>query len=223
MAKKTRSKVKVSQSLPFPFSFQTELSQPQKLAWVAYQKQDLLFLLGPAGVGKTHIAVSFAIFDLLNKDVARNKIVITRPIVESGESLGYLPGTFEEKVNPYMMPIYDCLHRITGPEGKHKEKVMNSLEVCPLAYMRGRSFSNSIFIFDEAQNASKDQLKLAISRLGENSKMIITGDPDQSDLPDCVLDDVATKIMSIQGVGAVKFKESAIMRHPLVGKILKKI
>lgn len=199
------------------------LHPSQELAWRQYQRHDLLFLLGPAGTGKTHIATGFGIHDILQKK--KKRIVVTRPVVESGESLGYLPGDFSEKILPYMMPIYDCINKITGRNSTDQERVRAALEVVPLAYMRGRTFDDAVFILDEAQNCSYEQIKLAISRLGFNSKMIITGDPDQSDLPGSTvaLEDIAVKIAPLTGVAVMRFRETEIVRHSLVSRILKKL
>lgn len=198
------------------------LNADQKLAWVAFEGNDVLFLLGPAGTGKTFLATAFAIRDIIDKK--RKRIILTRPIVESGESLGYLPGTFEEKVNPYMMPIFDCLGKLVGYDGPGREKIDRSLEIAPLAYLRGRSFDNSVCIFDEAQNATMTQLKLFLTRFGENSKVIITGDPMQSDLPGKVaLIEVVQKLKRVQGIGVLEFSNASIVRHPLVGKILESL
>jgi len=175
--KKKETPKQVSVAREFHLDF---LNPAQELAWRAYSRHDLLFLLGPAGSGKTHLAAGFAINDILRNN--KKRIIITRPVVESGESLGYLPGDFNDKVLPYMMPIYDCVDKITGQDSQNKEKIRDVLEIVPLAYMRGRTFDNAVFILDEAQNCTYDQIKLAISRLGFSSKMIITGDPDQSDL-----------------------------------------
>lgn len=198
------------------------LNTAQKLAWQAFQQHDVLFLIGPAGTGKTFLATAFAVKSFLAKECS--KIVITRPIVEAGESLGYLPGDFEEKVNPYMMPMYDCMDKLLGREGVHREKVLHGTEVAPIAYMRGRTFDNSVCIFDEAQNASLKQLKLFLTRFGENSKIIITGDPSQSDLPGPVaLSEVVRKLSEIVGVGIVEFKSNSIVRHPMVAQIVEKL
>lgn len=199
------------------------LHPSQELSWRAYQEHDILFLLGPAGTGKSHLATGFAIHDLLQKK--KSKVVITRPVVESGESLGYLPGDFNEKILPYMLPIFDCITKIAGNEGVNREKVRSALEVAPLAYMRGRTFNDAVFILDEAQNCTFDQLKLAITRLGFDSKMIITGDPEQSDLPtrDVALEDVVGRIGEVKGVGVIRFTEADIVRHPLISRILKKL
>lgn len=197
----------------------------QKLAWNIYQQHDIIFLLGAAGTGKTWLATAFAVSEILNK--TKNKIVLTRPVVEAGESLGYLPGTFDEKINPYMRPLWDCLEKICGPTNEHnrnREMVNKSYEIAPLAYMRGCTFDNSVCILDESQNCTRSQLKLFLTRMGDNSKMIITGDPKQSDLggiPDLV--DVVYRLESVCGVGVVYFNEECIVRHPLVGEVLKRL
>jgi len=198
------------------------LNSAQKLAWAAFQQHDVLFLLGPAGTGKTFLATAFAIKSLLGRET--EKIIMTRPIVESGESLGYLPGDFYEKVNPYMMPIYDCINKLVGIEGTTKEKIMSRTEVAPLAYMRGRTFDNSVCLFDEAQNATMSQLKLFLSRFGENSKLVITGDPKQSDIGRrSALAEVVRRLSDVAGIGVVEFKNNSIVRHPLIGAILDKL
>jgi phosphate starvation-inducible PhoH-like protein len=199
------------------------LNAAQKLAWSAFQQHDVLFLLGPAGTGKTFLGVAFAIQQLLAKQVS--KIVLTRPIVESGESLGYLPGDFEEKVNPYMMPMFDCMDKLIGREGNpQRDKIKEACEIAPLAYMRGRTFDDSICIFDEAQNASLTQLKLFLTRFGQNSKLIITGDPKQSDLRGPVaLSHVVERLEGVPRIGIVEFKANSIVRHKLIGDILERL
>jgi phosphate starvation-inducible PhoH-like protein len=197
------------------------LTETQKQAWEAYQENDVLFLAGPAGTGKTFLAVAFAIRDILKKQ--RQHIILTRPIVEAGESLGYLPGDFTEKVNPYMIPLYDCYHSLC-PGATMKNKVIEqAFEVAPIAYMRGRTFNNSVCIFDEAQNATVAQLKLFLTRFGQNSKIIITGDPLQSDLRDrSGLSTVIDKLHDLPGVAIVEFSQSDVVRHPLVSSILER-
>lgn len=204
-------------------SFHMEfLNSAQKMAWAAFEQHDVLFLLGPAGVGKSHLAVAFAISQILSKK--KDRIILTRPIVESGESLGFLPGTFEEKVNPYMLPLYDCIGKLAGWEGPEREKIDRSMEIAPLAYLRGRTFDDAVCIFDEAQNASYMQLKLFLTRFGENSKIIITGDPSQSDLRgEVALSGVVDKLKDEPGIGIVEFNNSNIVRHPLVGRILERL
>ena len=198
------------------------LTPAQKLAWNLYQQHDIIFLLGPAGTGKSHLAVAFALQDLFAG--TKRNIVITRPIVEAGENLGFLPGTLDEKVDPYMMPLFDCLSKMVGKVGSQRQFVEERLEVAPLAYMRGRTFERSVCILDEAQNCSMAQLTLFLTRLGDDSKMIITGDPDQSDLYEKTpLMDMVDMLSTIQGIGVVEFPEKYIVRHPLVSKILKKL
>lgn len=205
-------------------SFHVEFLNPaQKMAWEAFDKHDVLFLLGAPGSGKTHLACAFAISEILAK--RRKKIILTRPIVEAGEALGFLPGTFDEKVMPYMLPMYDCLQKCVGVEGPQRELIDRSLEVAPIAYMRGRTFDDSICIFDEAQNATAAQLKLFMTRFGVNSKIIITGDPKQSDLryQDQSLMSVVKKLEDLPGVGVINFKASSIVRHPLIASILERL
>jgi phosphate starvation-inducible protein PhoH and related proteins len=204
-------------------SFHLEFkNQAQKIAWAGFEQHDVLFLIGPAGTGKTHLAMAFAVNELLSR--RKRRIVLTRPVVEAGEKLGFLPGTMEEKVDPYMYPLYDCLGKLVGWDGPQREFVNNCIEKAPLAYMRGRTFDDAICIFDEAQNADMKQLKLFLTRLGENSKMIVTGDPTQSDLPgDVALRHVVDRLQVLEGVGVIEFKANAIVRHPLVGKIIEQL
>jgi len=198
------------------------LNSAQKMAWAAFEQQDVLFLLGPAGTGKTHLATAFAISEIISK--RRQRIILTRPIVEAGESLGFLPGTFEEKVNPYMLPLFDCIGKLVGWEGPQREKIDRSLEIAPVAYLRGRTFDHSVCIFDEAQNATATQLKLFLTRFGENSKIIVTGDPNQSDLHGPVaLVEIVNKLQAVPGIGIIEFNNSNIVRHPLVATILEKL
>jgi phosphate starvation-inducible protein PhoH len=172
----------------------------------------------------SHIAMAFAINEVIQAKY-RKKIILTRPIVEAGESLGFLPGTYGEKVTPYFTPLYDCLDKMCGSDGMQREAINRCVEVRPLAYMRGVTFDNSICIFDEAQNATKMQLKLFLTRFGVNSKIIITGDPSQSDLrsSDVALMDVVARLEDIPGVGVVKFDSSSIVRHPLIAAILDRL
>lgn len=203
----------------FKFEF---LNSAQRDAWASFDQHDVLFLIGPAGTGKTQLACAFAISEILAKK--KQKIVMTRPVVEAGESLGYLPGTFMEKLNPYMMPMYDCMERCIGKESPEREVINKSIEVAPIAYCRGRTFNDAICIFDEAQNATTTQIKLFMTRFGQNSKMIITGDPDQSDIRNghLMLMDVANKMSELGKVGVIKFKPCSIVRHPLIADILQK-
>jgi phosphate starvation-inducible PhoH-like protein len=193
----------------------------QKIAYMAFEQHDLLFLTGPAGSAKTHLAVAFAVSEILSKK--RKKIILSRPVVEAtGEKLGFLPGTAAEKLNPYLLPIYDCMDTIVGRDTIEREKIDRCLEICPIAHLRGRTFNDAVVILDEAQNAKEEQLKLAMTRLGLNSKMVITGDVTQSDLrPDEVaLPRVIDCLKRINGISVVEFNESHIVRHALVAEIL---
>lgn len=195
----------------------------QGLAYAAFKQHDLLFLIGPAGTGKSFLAVAFACEQILRKE--KKKIIITRPIVEAGESLGYLPGEFENKVMPYMMPMYDCIDKLVGLEGPWRDKIDQALEIVPVAYMRGRTFDDAVCIFDEAQNATMMQLKLFMTRFGDNSKVIITGDPTQSDLggTEVALTNAMHRLANVSGIGVCQFKANSIVRHPLVAKIIENL
>lgn len=200
------------------------LSSAQKMAWAAFDQHDVLFLLGAPGVGKSHLACAFAISEILAK--RKKKIVLTRPIIEAGgESIGYLPGTFEEKVNPYMLPLYDCMDRMLGPAGPQRDLINKSVELAPLCFMRGRTFNDAVCILDEAQNATFAQIKLFLTRFGENSKVIITGDPMQSDLrpQDRALMGIVDKLSTLPGIGVITFRSNSIVRHPLIASILEKL
>jgi phosphate starvation-inducible PhoH-like protein len=201
----------------FPlFKFKTAA---QKHAFNLFNKVDVLFLIGPAGVGKTFLAMAMAI-QLIEKELA-NKIFLTRPIIESEESLGYLPGDIKEKTNPYMLPLYDQIEQLKDQQAK--EFTSKHIRLAPLAYMRGRTFNQSVCIFDEAQNATEKQLKLLLSRLGNESKIIITGDPSQADIRDSGLMQVVDKLDDIDQIGIVEFKSSEIVRHPVVEQILDRL
>ena len=175
------------------------------------------------GLGRPHLAMAFAINEVLQK--RKKKVVLTRPVMEAGENLGFLPGELENKVYPYMLPLHDCMDRLVGEQGPQKESIEKSIELCPLAYMRGRTFYNSVCILDEAQNATEKQLKMFLTRFGEGSKIIITGDPKQSDLTEKAvpLVNVVNRLESVPGIGIVRFKEDSVVRHPLVSAILNKL
>ena len=187
----------------------------------ALDHHDLVFALGPAGTGKTYLAVAMAVALLKQRRIER--IVLSRPAVEAGERLGFLPGDLKEKVDPYMRPLYDALQDML-PEGKLQQRIdAGQIEIAPLAYMRGRTLSNSYVILDEAQNTTPSQMKMFLTRMGENSRMIITGDPSQTDLPPGMpsgLSDAVRKLASLQAVGVVHFDKKDVVRHPLVGAII---
>jgi phosphate starvation-inducible PhoH-like protein len=198
------------------------LNTAQKMAWGAFQKHDVIFLLGPAGSGKTFLAAAYAIKQLLSHE--KSKIVLTRPIVEAGESLGFLPGDMAEKVNPYMLPLYDCMDKMLKKDVVTRERITAATEVAPLAFMRGRSFGDSICILDEAQNATMGQLKLFLTRFEKDCKIIITGDPNQSDLHGPVaLVEAISRLKDIPGISVVEFNANSIVRHPLIAKILERL
>ncbi len=187
----------------------------------ALERFELVFALGPAGTGKTYLAVATAVSFLKQHRVER--LVLSRPAVEAGERLGFLPGDMKEKVDPYLRPLYDALRDML-PEGKVQLRIdTGQIEIAPLAYMRGRTLSNAFVILDEAQNTTPAQLKMFLTRLGEGSRMVITGDPTQSDLPPGTpsgLADAVERLSGIPGIGVVRFDRGDIVRHPLVSKIL---
>lgn len=207
------------QQSEFSITFRT---QRQEEAWNTFQRSDVLFLTGPAGAGKTFLAMAFAIHEVLKMQARR--IILTRPIVESGESLGFLPGSFSEKVDPYMTPLFDCYKSLLPGATMKNRVIESSFEIAPIAYMRGRTFDNAICIFDEAQNATRSQIKLFLSRFGRNSKIIITGDPDQTDLgTKSGFQPILEAVQGLSGVGVTRFESRDIVRHPLVAEILARI
>ncbi|XEC96819.1 PhoH family protein [Paenibacillus tarimensis] len=185
------------------------------------RKKDIVFGIGPAGTGKTYLAVVLAIAALKEGKVKR--IVLTRPAVEAGESLGFLPGDLQEKVDPYLRPLYDALHDVMGPDQSAKAFERGLIEVAPLAYMRGRTLDDSFIILDEAQNTTPEQMKMFLTRLGFGSKMVITGDVTQIDLPrgkSSGLIEAARILRNIEEIGFVTFAESDVVRHSLVQQII---
>ena len=185
-------------------------------------KNDIVFAVGPAGTGKTYQAVACAVSALKNNEV--EKIVITRPVVEAGERLGFLPGDLKEKVDPYLVPIYDSLHKMIEPKILKEYLDKNIIEIAPLAYMRGRTLHNAFIILDEAQNSTKMQMKMFLTRLGVTSKAIITGDITQTDLhlnETSGLVDAVNVLKNIKGISFIKLNESDIVRHKLVKDIIK--
>jgi phosphate starvation-inducible protein PhoH and related proteins len=188
----------------------------------AMERAELIFGIGPAGTGKTYLAVAHAATLLERGDI--NRIILSRPAVEAGERLGFLPGDMKEKVDPYLRPLYDALYDMMRPE--HVERCITSgvIEVAPLAFMRGRTLANAVVILDEAQNTTSMQMKMFLTRLGENSKMIVTGDPSQVDLPrgeKSGLVEAVSLLEGIEGVHISRFNDKDVVRHALVGRIVR--
>ncbi|KQC48126.1 phosphate starvation-inducible protein PhoH [Geobacillus sp. Sah69] len=193
----------------------------QRYYVAAIEQHDLTFGIGPAGTGKTYLAVVMAVKALKNGSVKR--IILTRPAVEAGESLGFLPGDLKEKVDPYLRPLYDALNDVLGAEYVQRLIERGTIEIAPLAYMRGRTLEDAFVILDEAQNTTPAQMKMFLTRLGFGSKMVITGDISQVDLPKGVESglSVAKRILaSISGIAFVFLEQSDVVRHPLVAKII---
>lgn len=178
--------------------------------------------IGPAGTGKTYLAVALAVAALKKKEVER--IILTRPAVEAGEKLGFLPGDMQDKVDPYLRPLYDGLYDMLGTETFQKYLAKGTIEVAPLAYMRGRTLNDAYIILDEAQNTTPEQMKMFLTRFGFGSKMVITGDITQIDLPggrSSGLKDAARILREVPGIGVIKFSEQDVVRHEIVGSIIK--
>jgi len=188
----------------------------------AMDRSELVFGVGPAGTGKTYLAVAHAATLLERGDI--NRIILSRPAVEAGERLGFLPGDMKDKVDPYLRPLYDALYDMMRPE--HVERCITSgiIEVAPLAFMRGRTLANAVVILDEAQNTTSMQMKMFLTRLGENSKMIVTGDPTQVDLPrgeKSGLIEAVQLLDGVEGVHISRFSDKDVVRHALVGRIVR--
>ena len=194
----------------------------QKEYLKAIQTHPITFGVGPAGTGKTYLAVAMAVKAFKSKDVER--IILTRPAVEAGEKLGFLPGDLQNKVDPYLRPLYDGLYDMLGPETFQRLLEKQTIEVAPLAYMRGRTLDNAIIILDEAQNSSPEQMKMFLTRMGSGSKVVVTGDVTQIDLPDksrSGLVDALAVLKNIDGIAQIRFSEKDVVRHRLVQEIVK--
>ncbi len=184
-------------------------------------KNDMVFVIGPAGTGKTYISVALAVRALKNKEVKR--IILTRPAVEAGENLGFLPGDMKEKLDPYMQPLYDALFDMIPASKLHDFIERNIIQIAPLAFMRGRTLDNAFVILDEAQNTTRNQMKMFLTRMGINAKFIITGDPSQVDLKGnrrSGLADAISLLKNIPGVDIIRLQDTDVVRHPLVKKII---
>lgn len=193
----------------------------QKKYVEALRKNEIVFGIGPAGTGKTYLAMVMAVLALKNKQV--NRLILTRPAVEAGEKLGFLPGDLQEKVDPYLRPLYDALHELLGGETFQKYMEKGIIEVAPLAYMRGRTLDDSFIILDEAQNTTPEQMKMFLTRLGFGSRMVVTGDITQIDLPRgkfSGLEVVQTILQEIKGVEFIYLTEKDVVRHQLVQQII---
>ncbi|MEX2382942.1 MAG: PhoH family protein [Opitutales bacterium] len=193
----------------------------QKRYLVGIQESDIVFGVGPAGTGKTYLAMASAVSALLKNEV--DKIILSRPAVEAGEALGFLPGDLREKILPYLRPLYDALYEMITPEDAARLIDKGVIEIAPLAYMRGRTLSNAFIVLDEAQNTTPEQMMMFLSRLGDRSKMVITGDVTQIDLPrtkESGLKQVRLILDKVEGIRFFDFKSGDVVRHPLVMRII---
>ena len=184
-------------------------------------KNNIIFSLGPAGTGKTYLAVAVAVSKLMSGEV--KKIILSRPAVEAGENLGFLPGDLKEKIDPYLIPLYDSLYELVGYEKMQKKIEDGTVEIAPLAFMRGRTLKDSFVILDEAQNATDTQIKMFLTRLGKNTTMVVNGDPSQIDLPGTKSSGLLKSINILDDIDEIKitrFNTSDVQRHPLVSKII---
>ena len=188
----------------------------------ALARDEIIFALGPAGTGKTYLAVAQAVAMLITGAVDR--LILSRPAVEAGERLGFLPGDLKEKVDPYLRPIYDALHDTLPVEQVERRIASGEIEIAPLAFMRGRTLADAFIILDEAQNTTPAQMKMFLTRFGMNSRMVICGDPNQVDIPGGAsysgLNDAVGRLDGVEGITTIRFNSSDVVRHPLVGKIV---
>jgi phosphate starvation-inducible PhoH-like protein len=199
---------------------------PRSAAQIAYMqaltREDIIFALGPAGTGKTYIAVAQAVSQLISGSVQR--LILSRPAVEAGEKLGFLPGDMREKVDPYLRPLYDALNDCMPPEQVERRLASGEIEIAPIAFMRGRTLADSFIILDEAQNTTREQMKMFLTRFGHNSRMVICGDPRQVDIPGgprmSGLTDAVSRLEGLEGFATIRFTAADVVRHPIVGRIV---
>ena len=188
----------------------------------ALTSHDIIFALGPAGTGKTYIAVAQAVAQLITGSVQR--LILSRPAVEAGEKLGFLPGDMKDKVDPYLRPLYDALYDCMPPEQVERRLASGEIEVAPIAFMRGRTLADAFVILDEAQNTTPMQMKMFLTRFGQNSRMVVCGDPRQVDIPGGVaqsgLADAVRRLEGVEGIATVRFTSKDVVRHPIVGRIV---
>jgi len=199
---------------------------PRSPTQIEYMKalisNDVIFALGPAGTGKTYVAVAQAVAQLMSGSVQR--LILSRPAVEAGERLGFLPGDMKEKVDPYLRPLYDALYDCMPPEQVERRMASGEIEIAPIAFMRGRTLADAFVILDEAQNTTPAQMKMFLTRFGQNSRMVVCGDPKQVDLPGGVsasgLNDAVQRLEGVDGIATVRFNIADVVRHPIVGRIV---
>ncbi len=199
---------------------------PRTAMQAEYMRQltsrELIFALGPAGTGKTYLAVAQAVAQLITGSVQR--LILSRPAVEAGEKLGFLPGDMKEKVDPYLRPLYDALYDCMPPEQVERRLASGEIEVAPIAFMRGRTLADAFVILDEAQNTTREQMKMFLTRFGQNSRMVVCGDPRQVDIPGgdrmSGLADAVERLEGVDGIGVVRFTAADVVRHPIVGRIV---
>ena len=199
---------------------------PRSAGQIPYMQQlaskDIIFALGPAGTGKTYLAVAQAVSQLITGSVQR--LILSRPAVEAGEKLGFLPGDMKEKVDPYLRPLYDALFDCMPPEQVERRIASGEIEIAPIAFMRGRTLADAFVILDEAQNTTREQMKMFLTRFGQNSRMVVCGDPRQVDIPggDSMsgLADAVAKLEGVEGIAVSRFTAADVVRHPIVGRIV---
>lgn len=195
----------------------TQIGYMQQLA-----REDVIFALGPAGTGKTYVAVAQAVSQLITGSVQR--LILSRPAVEAGEKLGFLPGDMKDKVDPYLRPLYDALYDCMPPEQVERRIASGEIEIAPIAFMRGRTLADAFVILDEAQNTTREQMKMFLTRFGQNSRMVVCGDPKQVDIPGgdrmSGLIDAVERLEGVEGIGTTRFTRADVVRHPIVGRIV---
>ena len=225
LAKPTYIKEQIEQDQKFQINTKLKTIYPktknQEIFLKEMRSKDIVFAVGPAGTGKTYLAVAFAVSLFVEGKI--NRLILSRPAVEAGERLGFLPGDMKEKIDPYLRPLYDALYEMMPGEEIDRKMVNNLIEIAPLAFMRGRTLNKSFIILDEAQNTLSTQMKMFLTRLGQNSKMVITGDLSQKDLPDNAksgMQDAMEKLEKVKDIGFVHLNSSDVCRHTLVEKII---